>query len=388
MEVEAEVQKVLEEQVDQEEQEEEEEQEEGEEEEGEEEDLGVAATLGCSKCGETISPQTTERLLSSSVCTWLLYLHPLHLHLHLCESSYPGGKPGNRQVAPSSAAAPAAAAAAAACGYLLGPPLQKPSSGRHVAGQGETLAGGDGLPGGSVAAHGANLTAPIGPPSTQNEPRSVISRQGVVQNPSGWHQGQRVWGGGIVKVRRRGQPQASSSAPGRRTESAFGHDLTAIEAPALLPGEGNVHSGAPAPWLAQGEAAGVTPPPLVLSRSQERKLARLRNPKRVGAAWAERRRAELAAAEVARREELQQLQQRQQGSVSIAGVGGGLNSSVGQVISGGAGPGQLATAERPGSATWLPSFGRVWQSGSRSDSLKEHEAAEAAERKRKQMCQL
>jgi hypothetical protein len=38
-------------------------------------------------------------------------------------------------------------------------------------------------------------------------PRTVISVNGIKQNPTGWDQGERVWGGGIVKYKREGEWQ-------------------------------------------------------------------------------------------------------------------------------------------------------------------------------------
>ncbi|KAJ7528540.1 hypothetical protein O6H91_15G007400 [Diphasiastrum complanatum] len=115
---------------------------------------------------------------------------------------------------------------------------------------------------------------------------------------------------------------------------------------------GDVHSGALPPWAMLDEAKNEVQSSdtninsrnaPALSRTQERKLAKLRNPKRVGAIWAERRRVEL---------------ERQ-----------GKGESQWQEVSDG--------------TTWLPSFGRVWQSGSRRESRKEFEAEKRLERKSK-----
>ncbi|KAL6845927.1 hypothetical protein ACP4OV_023375 [Aristida adscensionis] len=92
----------------------------------------------------------------------------------------------------------------------------------------------------------------------------------------------------------------------------------------------NVHTGAPPPWL---EASENDPKKLSLrisslpSSKQSRKL----NPKRVGAAWAERRRAEM---EMEKRGEL---------------------------------------VPETSDSSWLPNFGSVWQSGTRKESKKEFE---------------
>lgn len=89
-------------------------------------------------------------------------------------------------------------------------------------------------------------------------------------------------------------------------------------------GDGNVHSGAPPPWL---EATGGDEQRPVLNKSRKSKL----NPKRVGAAWAEKRKREM------------EMEKR------------------GEIVKSDFDP------------NWLPNFGRVWQSGSRKESRKEFE---------------
>lgn len=93
---------------------------------------------------------------------------------------------------------------------------------------------------------------------------------------------------------------------------------------------GNVHSGAPPPWLDATEGdqlkqvlSGFVPS----NKSGKSKL----NPKRVGAAWAEKRKMEM------------EIEKR----------------------------GEIAKSEFD--SNWLPNFGRVWQSGSRKESRKEFE---------------
>ncbi|KAM3276527.1 hypothetical protein ACQJBY_044748 [Aegilops geniculata] len=94
----------------------------------------------------------------------------------------------------------------------------------------------------------------------------------------------------------------------------------------------NVHTGAPPPWLEASEhdPKNVSLASYALPSSLKGKSRKL-NPKRVGAAWAERRRAEM---EMEKRGE--------------------------------------AVPETP-DASWLPNFGGVWQSGSRKESRKEFE---------------
>uniref|UniRef100_A0A0D9XFF1 TITAN-like protein n=1 Tax=Leersia perrieri TaxID=77586 RepID=A0A0D9XFF1_9ORYZ len=94
----------------------------------------------------------------------------------------------------------------------------------------------------------------------------------------------------------------------------------------------NVHTGAPPPWLQASEhdQENVSLNGYARQSSQKGKSGRL-NPKRVGAAWAERRRAEM---EMEKRGEL---------------------------------------VPETSDSSWLPNFGSVWQSGTRKESRKEFE---------------
>ena len=112
--------------------------------------------------------------------------------------------------------------------------------------------------------------------------------------------------------------------------------LTQLSSGSPKEAEGNVHSGAPPPWLEATEVnqLNVLQKPgsgsltyLINKSGKSHKL----NPKRVGAAWAERRKIEL---EMERR-------------------------------------GEIVTSNCD--VNWLPNFGRVWQSGSRKESRKEYE---------------
>ncbi|THU69637.1 hypothetical protein C4D60_Mb08t16490 [Musa balbisiana] len=107
--------------------------------------------------------------------------------------------------------------------------------------------------------------------------------------------------------------------------------------PISLPAEAcqaNMHTGAPPPWLEISEEHIANNDPniyrLALPSSSTGKSRKL-NPKRVGAAWAEKRRAEL---EMEKRGE---------------------------------------TLPKSCDANWLPNFGRVWQAGTRKESRKEFE---------------
>ncbi|KAK7302246.1 hypothetical protein RJT34_13131 [Clitoria ternatea] len=97
---------------------------------------------------------------------------------------------------------------------------------------------------------------------------------------------------------------------------------------------GNVHSGAPPPWFGATEGIQMHSKPVFgdpVSISNQSGNSKKLNPKRVGAAWAEKRKIEM---EMERRGE---------------------------------------TVKTECDANWLPNFGRVWQSGSRRESRKEFE---------------
>lgn len=100
----------------------------------------------------------------------------------------------------------------------------------------------------------------------------------------------------------------------------------------------NVHSGAPPPWLEKGEESGINLGLTkdlymnnVVSHSDQLQKSQKLNPKRVGAAWAEKRRIELE------------------------------REKRGEIISNNC------------DDNWLPNFGRVWQAGTRKESRKEFE---------------
>lgn len=105
--------------------------------------------------------------------------------------------------------------------------------------------------------------------------------------------------------------------------------------------EGNVHTGAPPPWF-DPTKVDIDPDIDPARKPEPREPASSRvgksklNPKRVGAAWAERRKIEL---EMERRGER-------------------VNNSF--------------------DANWLPNFGRVWQAGTRKDSRKEFQVENKA----------
>ncbi|KAL1347239.1 hypothetical protein AAHE18_08G244400 [Arachis hypogaea] len=115
------------------------------------------------------------------------------------------------------------------------------------------------------------------------------------------------------------------------------HGLQMLTQISSVPSEnagGNVHSGAPPPWFEATEGFQIHSIPVlggVASNSNMSGKSKKLNPKRVGAAWAERRKIE--------------LEREKRGEV----------------------------VRNEYDPTWLPNFGRVWQSGSRKESRKEFE---------------
>ncbi|KAL2934401.1 TITAN-like protein [Bienertia sinuspersici] len=96
--------------------------------------------------------------------------------------------------------------------------------------------------------------------------------------------------------------------------------------------EGNVHSGVLPPWLEGFEALdehGQLRGNRVNGVQKNNRKTNKLNPNRVGAAWAEKRKLEM------------EMEKR------------------GEIVANGS------------DANWLPNFGRVWQSGSRKESMKE-----------------
>lgn len=153
------------------------------------------------------------------------------------------------------------------------------------------------------------------PPDVQVAPeivyRTVQNEQGIFQNPTGWHEGQRVWGGGIVKYRpgstqwfpwmmdivddgsKSSSVSADIAVPRFQTAQAYGENLTCIGIQELKQGEGNIHTGATPPWLrddndddddATSSKAVIGPSFEAFKKNAERmKKVSNKNPQRVGA---------------------------------------------------------------------------------------------------------
>ncbi|XP_022001578.1 TITAN-like protein isoform X2 [Helianthus annuus] len=112
--------------------------------------------------------------------------------------------------------------------------------------------------------------------------------------------------------------------------SAGLQQLTQISSTFYEPNAGNVHSGAPPPWFSATN--GIHLDAIKTKNKTKTKTVKSKlNPKRVGAAWAEKRKLE--------------MEMEKRGALPVNTF----------------------------DASWLPNFGRVWQSGSRKDSRKEFE---------------
>ena len=111
--------------------------------------------------------------------------------------------------------------------------------------------------------------------------------------------------------------------------------LTQVTSILTVDAGGNVHSGAPPPWLEAADQTllndHVKPALRSFISSDKSQKSRKLNPKRVGAAWAEKRKME--------------LEKEKRGEIVKSDF----------------------------DTNWLPNFGRVWQSGSRKESRKEFE---------------
>lgn len=124
----------------------------------------------------------------------------------------------------------------------------------------------------------------------------------------------------------------TQSTASREPTTEGSQSLTQIPFGGLEDIKGNVHSGALPPWLEGFEACkenGQSRGPRANSAQKNSRKTNKLNPERVGAAWAEKRKLEL------------EMEKRGEIVVNVS------------------------------DANWLPNFGRVWQSGSRKESMKE-----------------
>ncbi|XVE54488.1 hypothetical protein DITRI_Ditri03aG0085700 [Diplodiscus trichospermus] len=131
------------------------------------------------------------------------------------------------------------------------------------------------------------------------------------------------------------QVRQSGSTVHRESSSQGLKSLTQIASVSTGNAGGNVHSGAPPPWLEAADQTllndQVKPALSSFISSEKSQRSRKLNPKRVGAAWAEKRKME--------------LEKEKRGEIVRSDC----------------------------DANWLPNFGRVWQSGTRKESRKEFE---------------
>ncbi|CAM8926725.1 unnamed protein product [Rhodiola kirilowii] len=148
----------------------------------------------------------------------------------------------------------------------------------------------------------------------------------TVRFMSGYHQN-----GVSSAIQPGSQSDLSSSGLTQNTDYQSFQRIPSVSEEAV----GNVHTGAPPPWLEsinnQDTLVQGSEKDLVIPSSKKSKKCRKLNPKRVGAAWAEKRKIE--------------IEMEKRGLISAENV----------------------------DDSWLPNFGRVWQTGSRKESKKEFE---------------
>ncbi|RDD36852.1 Coiled-coil domain-containing protein 84, partial [Trichoplax sp. H2] len=108
---------------------------------------------------------------------------------------------------------------------------------------------------------------------------TVTSSLGILQNPTGWHDGTRVWGGGIVKY-------------SRQSDQWFPWPIDLDEESCKVPvpiddeNEGNILSGATPPWLLPDEKdqkQEIGPSQEAFQQQVANEEAKRKNPKRIGA---------------------------------------------------------------------------------------------------------
>ncbi|KAM0937314.1 hypothetical protein DsansV1_C25g0187101 [Dioscorea sansibarensis] len=184
----------------------------------------------------------------------------------------------------------------------------------------------------ATAAHAAPMSGSLSLPSTH--------LQGASSNDAAYNPGNQVPYIGINR-----NDLAAYSLPSGEGQRKFPRDngnyVTQKLTPLPLCSNGNqenVHTGGAPPWLLSSEEKDVNLASkrclldsIGSSTAAQNGRSKKLNPKRVGAAWAEKRRVE--------------LELEKQGKIT----------------------------QKPHDANWLPNFGRVWQAGTRKESRKEFE---------------
>ncbi|XP_065056042.1 centrosomal AT-AC splicing factor-like isoform X2 [Rhopilema esculentum] len=167
--------------------------------------------------------------------------------------------------------------------------------------------------------------------SSSCEGRTVLNSHGVMQNHTGWHDGKRVWRGGIVKqgFRRRDLTKVSKGRKFGEEDSEHIHRTSSFlptlssVTPSKNAGKlvGNIHTGAVPPWLQDDDSNQPSSEPAIGPSYQEF---------------------------------LRHAEKKQKKKSNFKSVGANFDHS----------------AET--SDDWLPSFGRVWNSGPRWQSRREY----------------
>eukprot|EP00794_Sanderia_malayensis_P010897 gene10897-12056_t len=130
------------------------------------------------------------------------------------------------------------------------------------------------------------------------EAKTVNNSHGVLQNSTGWHNGVRVWKGGIVRTRPK---QTLSRVQGRQNDRKTHAEVDELKPNHNLPSlscvartwrsssKGNVHTGAPPPWLQNDDndlnstSDSIGPSFEDFKKHVDKQKKSKANPKRVGA---------------------------------------------------------------------------------------------------------
>mmetsp|Transcript_46152 Transcript_46152/g.76889 ORF Transcript_46152/g.76889 Transcript_46152/m.76889 type:complete len:232 (+) Transcript_46152:761-1456(+) len=160
----------------------------------------------------------------------------------------------------------------------------------------------------------------------------------------------------------------------KHTIAAYAPDLTCISAPELLPGEGNIHSGAPAPWLLDDTDTVEQPQSVKTTSIKKQKpalppaaepIANQIPPSQPSISTGVANQIPLSQPSISQPTPSQNIP-AQNSQVYIQGAEQ-RSVSKGTIPS----KTQGSFSEGSGSADWLPRFGRVFNAGPRSDTRKE-----------------
>jgi len=106
---------------------------------------------------------------------------------------------------------------------------------------------------------------------TESQNKTLVSKFGIIQNPTGWNKGKRCWGGGIVKVDLQDWIPWAIDLD-EETDTFKENNISKLPSKGLPP------------WLSQEDVTDF--PELIEGIKKSKKKEK--NPERLGAAWAEK----------------------------------------------------------------------------------------------------